>query len=127
MVGIIILGVIIIVGTQYKKYDIGQAEAALLSKKAIECISDRSEMADFDAIDLKECIGIKHEKYFVEASAKEKSVSAGNSDLKTLCDIIKEGVKIAHKKPSCFEQEIILLENGTPAAVKIISAVEGEI
>jgi len=126
MIGIIVLGVIVIVGTQYKTYDIGQAEAALLSKKAIECVNEGGEMADFNAINLKECIGIKQEKYFVEASTKDKSISAGDSTLKTSCNYIKIGGNIVQKKPSCLEQSFILLENGKPAAVKLISAVEGE-
>jgi len=126
MIVIIILGVIILIGTQYKKYDIGQAEAALLSKKAIECISENGEMADFSAINLGECTGMKQGRYFVEASTKEKNVSAGDYNLGVLCSSMKLGVNIIHKKPSCLEQNLILLENGMPTAVKLISAIEGE-
>jgi len=109
MVVLVVLGIIVIVGTQYEKYDVRQVEAILLSKNTVECASNNGVLADFDSVDLEKCLQIDKEKYFAEASANGKNISAGNQDLNKMCKVMKEGVKV-DGGPFCLEQNYIMLE-----------------
>ena len=126
MIVLVILGVMVIVGTQYEKYDVRQVEAILLSKNTVECVSNRGVLADFDKIDIEKCLQIDKEKYFVEASAEGKNISAGNQDLNKMCKVMKEGVKV-EGEPFCLEQNYIMLgDNGAREGLSVSIAIKEE-
>jgi len=105
MVTLVVLGVIMIVGTQYEKYDVRPVEAISLSKNTFECVSSNG-ILNLDA-DLGKCLQIDKTKYFAEASTKEKDVSAGSEDVRNMCKIEGTGVKIENG-PFCLEQQYIM-------------------
>ncbi len=97
---IIVLAYIFLLGNfLYMKYDVRSAEAALLERKAANCLATSGFIVNenFDNEKLKECTGLSSmdsneiNDYYISAilnyAGKSQTIDAGNKDLRELCGL----------------------------------------
>lgn len=130
LIVLIALAYILIIGNfLYMKYDVRSAEAALLEKKAADCLTDKGIIINENLNNdkLKECTGLSKlnsdelKNYYVSANlaygSNSKILEAGDKDLKELCGL-------TGKVPACNSANYYVLvnDNGIQGAKLTISA-----
>ena len=116
LIGAVSLAVVLIVGSKYSdKYDIRSIESVLLSEKIVNCIENNPKITSDS---LSSCLGMQNTNdYYISLnitsldSGISRNITAGNSNLKVDCDILRQGTQFA-KEPSCSNANyLVLLDN----------------
>lgn len=120
---VVVGGVVFIVLNHYSRsYDIRDAEASILAKKLVECIAPDGIVKEFSNETVKNCFLIDEKEHYLNVTLGEDSIATENELLITLCQAMKENVRIK-KPPACHHSQYLVLNKGKLSELDIFIAI----
>lgn len=107
---LVIGGTVAVVVSHYsKQYDVRNLEAAVVSRKLVECIAPQGFYSELTIEKIKSCLPLNEDEFYLNISLENKNVELGKSYLATLCEAKEKKISVKFY-PVCLINSYIILK-----------------